>query len=118
MAKKLAVANGTYQKDGQEKTRWVNVGVILEKDGKEFMLIDPTVNFAAFHREQGKDMVMVGIFEDQNQGQGQQQQGGYQQQGQQQNNQGQQNQGYGGQNQGYQAPQQQNQGYGNQQSGN
>lgn len=69
--KKLSVANGTYQKDGQEKTRWVNVGVILEKDGKEFALIDPTINFAAFPREQGKDMVMVGVFEEQSQNQNQ-----------------------------------------------
>jgi len=67
MAKKLSVANGTYLKDGQEKTRWVNVGVILEKNGKEFCLIDPTINFAAFPREQGKDMVMVGVFEEQSQ---------------------------------------------------
>ncbi len=90
--KKLAVANGTYPKDGQEKTRWVNVGVILEKNGKEFMLIDPTINFAAFPREQGKDMVMVGIFDD---SQGQQQNQSYQQP--------QQNQSY--------APQQQQQNY-------
>jgi hypothetical protein len=81
--KNLAVANGTYEKDGQQKTRWVNVGKILEKDGKEFMLIDPLVNFAAFPREQGKDMVMVGIFEENNNQQGQQQ--GYNQQQQQQN---------------------------------
>jgi hypothetical protein len=65
--KKLAVANGSYQKDGQEKTRWVNVGVIgVSQNGKEYMLIDPTINFAAFPREEGKDMVMVGIFEEQN----------------------------------------------------
>ena len=86
MSKKLAVANGSYIKDGQEKTRWVNVGVILEKNSKEFMLIDPTINFAAFPREQGKDMVMVGIFDDSQQGQGQQQQQSYGQP-QQQNNQ-------------------------------
>jgi len=73
MSKKLAVANGSYMKDGQEKTRWVNVGVILEKNGKEFALIDPTINFAAFPREQGKDMVMVGVFEENNQQQPQQQ---------------------------------------------
>ena len=63
--KKLSVANGTYSKDGVQKTRWVNVGVIMEKDGKEFALIDPTINFAAFPREEGKDMVMVGVFEEQ-----------------------------------------------------
>ncbi len=66
--KKLAVANGSYMKDGQEKTRWVNVGVIgVSQNGKEYMLIDPTINFAAFPREEGKDMVMVGIFDDANQ---------------------------------------------------
>ena len=64
MAKKLMVANGKYQKDGQEKTKWLEVGVILESNGKEFMLIDPIINFAGFDR-QGKDRVMVSIFEDQ-----------------------------------------------------
>jgi len=65
--KKLAVANGTYQKDGQEKTRWVNIGIInTTNEGKEYMLIDPTINFAAFPRQEGKDMVMVGVFEEQN----------------------------------------------------
>jgi len=64
--KNLSVANGTYtNSNNEQKTRWVNVGKIMEKDGKEFMLIDPLVNFAAFPREQGKDMVMVGIFEEQ-----------------------------------------------------
>jgi len=68
--KKLAVANGSYEKDGQQKTRWVNVGVIgVSQNGKEYMLIDPTINFAAFPREEGKDMVMVGIFDDANQNQ-------------------------------------------------
>ncbi len=89
--KKLAVANGTYPKDGQEKTRWVNVGVILEKDGKEFMLLDPTINFAAFPKQDGKNMVMVGIFEDQQQNNNQQQNQNYnqnqQQNGYNQNNQ-------------------------------
>lgn len=75
--KKLAVANGQYQNaQGETKTRWVNVGVIgTSQNGKEYMLIDPTINFAAFTREEGKDMVMVGIFEEQqtNQQQGYQQ---------------------------------------------
>ena len=90
--KKLAVANGQYEKDGQQKTRWVNVGVIgVAQNGKEYMLIDPTINFAGFPREQGKDMVMVGIFDDSQQGQ---------------NN----NNGQPQQQQSYQAPQQQSYG--------
>ena len=78
--KKLAVANGQYQKDGQTKTRWVNVGIInTTQEGKEYMLIDPTINFAAFPREEGKDMIMVGIFEEQEQQRQQAPQQGYQQ---------------------------------------
>lgn len=70
--KKLSVANGTYvNREGQTKTNWVQVGVIgTSQNGKEYMLIDPTINFAGFPREQGKDMVMVGMFEDTPQGQG------------------------------------------------
>lgn len=66
--KKLAVANGQYQNSqGETKTRWVNVGVAgTSQNGKEYMLIDPTINFAGFPREEGKDMVMVGMFEEQN----------------------------------------------------
>lgn len=93
--KKLAVANGQYKNSqGETKTRWVNVGVIgVSQNGKEYMLIDPTINFAAFQREEGKDMVMVGIFEDS-------------QNGQQPQNQAPQPQGYGQpQQQQYQAPQ-------------
>jgi len=83
--KKLAVANGQYQNaQGETKTRWVNVGVIgVSSNGKEYMLIDPTINFAGFAREDGKDMVMVGMFEDQQQNAPQQQQS-YQQPQQQQ----------------------------------
>ena len=103
MAKKLSIANGKYMKDGQEKTRWVSVGVILQKDGKEFVLLDPTINLAGFQREAGKDMLMVNIFDDSQQ----QQQGGYQQPQQQQAPQYQQQPQQNGQYQHQQAPQQQ-----------
>lgn len=71
--KKLAIANGKYIKDGVEKTRWVNIGTInTTAEGKEYMLLDPTINLAGFPREMGKDMLMVGIFEQQSQQQGSQ----------------------------------------------
>ena len=72
--KKLAIANGKYTKDGVEKTRWVNIGTInTTSDGREYILLDPTINLAAFQREIGKDMLMVGIFEQSpQQGQGSQ----------------------------------------------
>lgn len=92
MAKKLSAAIGSYTKDNQQKTRWQNIGVILEKDGKEFVLLDPTVDLGAVLQlqnieamNQGKplsDRIMVGVFEEQQQGYQQPQQ--YQQQPQQQ----------------------------------
>ncbi len=60
------IANGKYNKDGQEKTNWVKIGIIgVGQNGKEYMMLDPTINLAGFQREQGRDMVMVSIFEEQ-----------------------------------------------------
>ena len=73
--KKISIANGTYtDRDGQQKTRWVKVGVIgVSQNGKEYVLLDPTVNLAAFAREDGKDMVMCTVYDDSQQNNG----GGY-----------------------------------------
>lgn len=60
----LACKVGTYEKQGETKNRYKNVGLILENDeGKKMVMIDPTFNFAAVKREEGKDMVMVSMFE-------------------------------------------------------
>lgn len=79
--KKISIANGTYiGQDGQQKTNWVKVGVIgVSQNGKEYVLLDPTINLAAFRREDGKDMVMCTVYDDSQQNTTQQQ-GGYQQQ--------------------------------------
>ena len=59
------IANGTYQKDGQTKTVWKEIGVIMTSaKGGEFCLLDPTVNLAGFPREAGKDRLIASIFED------------------------------------------------------
>ena len=104
--KKISIANGTYiGQDGQQKTNWVKVGVIgVSQNGKEYVLLDPTINLAAFKREDGKDMVMCTVYDDsqQNSTQSNQQQG-YQQQPQQNYNP--------PQNQGYQQQQQPQQTY-------
>ena len=65
--RKIMIANGKYTgKDGQEKTQWVKVGVIgTSQNGKDYVLLDPTVNLAGFQREMGKDMLMCSVFEDQ-----------------------------------------------------
>jgi len=103
MTKRLSAVVGEYTKDGQQKAEWQNVGVLITgKNGKEYALLDPSVNLAgvllkqnvmaAKKNEAPSDMVMSSVFEEsQNQNQGQapqQQQGGYNQQAQQQQAQG------------------------------
>ena len=76
--KKISIANGTYiGQDGQQKTNWVKVGVIgVSQNGKEYVLLDPTVNLAAFRRAEGKDMVMCTVYDDSQQNNAQTNQGG------------------------------------------
>ena len=96
MAKRIVAKTGEYQKDGQTKGEYTKLGVMLNNDNGEYMLLDPSVSLAgvlikqnalaAKTNGQQRDMLMVSIFDDDNQNQGQgapQQQGqqvGYQQQ--------------------------------------
>ena len=59
--KKLVVANGSYtNKDGVEKTRWVNIGALHQKDdGKQFVTIDRHINLAGFQK---KDPLETRVF--------------------------------------------------------
>ncbi len=77
--KKIMIAGEKYtNREGQEKTTWHEVGVIMTSQaGKEFVLLDPKVCLAGFPREPGKDKIIASIFEDTQQ---QGQQGGYRQQ--------------------------------------
>lgn len=119
MTKRLSAVVGEYQdkQTNQQKAEWQNIGVVgIGKNGKEYVLLDPTVNLAGVllkqnvlaqkRNEAPSDMVMASLFEDTNQSQ---QQGGYQQNGQQGYNQNQQQGGYNqqGQQQGYQSQGQQ-----------
>ena len=55
---------GSYQKDGETKKRYATVGKVMEKDDQSrFILIDPTFNFAAVKREEGRDMVICSLME-------------------------------------------------------
>lgn len=47
--KRLVIAGGKYVRNGETKTRWVNVGTLFQKDdGKLSILLDASVNLAAF----------------------------------------------------------------------
>ena len=94
MAKRIVIKVGEYQKDGATKGEYLKAGVILDNDNGEYILLDPSVNLAgalikqnvmaAKQGKEARDMLMVSIFTDDNQGQQQapqqsapQQQGGF-----------------------------------------
>ena len=78
MTKRLMAKIDTYQKDGQEKGKYVEIGVILSNDNGEYALINPDVNLAGVLIKQrvnlqskGKgDMVMCSIFDNDRQHEG------------------------------------------------
>lgn len=86
MVKRLMVKTGEYQKDGQTKGRYTEVGVIMSNDKGEYALLDPAVNLAGVLLQQkiladanggrSGDRVMVSIFDNDNQ-RGGGQSGGY-----------------------------------------
>ena len=104
MAKRIVAKTGEYtNQQGETKGEYTKLGVMLNNSNGEYMLLDPSVNLAGCLIKQNvlagskggeeRDMLMVSIFEDDNQGQ-------------QNNNQGQQNN---NQNQGFNLNQQQQQ---------
>ena len=58
----IAIKAGEYEKNGETKGRWVNVGAVMQGDNGFFALLDPGVNLAAY-KEQGKDKVIASLFE-------------------------------------------------------
>lgn len=64
----LSVVVGKYQKDGQEKNRYQNIGVVLEKDdGGRFIILESWFNPAGVAHEAGKG-IMVSMFEPRHEG--------------------------------------------------
>lgn len=59
--KNLSVAIGKY---GDNKTQWLNIGGIFEKDdGGKFMLIDRTFNPAGVPNPENKSSIIVSMFD-------------------------------------------------------
>jgi hypothetical protein len=64
--KDLAVCVNKYEKDGQTKGKYINIGVVMQDDsGKEFILLDKTFNPAGVDTGE-YDQVMVTIFDNKN----------------------------------------------------
>lgn len=80
----VVVKTGEYTNgQGEQKSRYENIGTMMQGDNGPFLILKRTFNPAGVPNPDNKDSVIVSLFEPQNQqqnNQGQQQQGGYQQQ--------------------------------------
>lgn len=54
---------GTYQKNGETKNKFKNVGVMMEKDGKPFLLLERTFNPAGLPNPDDRDTVLLSLYE-------------------------------------------------------
>lgn len=63
--KRLTVAGGKYVKDGVEKTRWVDVGTLFQRDdGKYTILINAGINLAAYiSKDANSTDIWVNLFD-------------------------------------------------------
>lgn len=52
---------GEYQKNGETKSRYQNVGALMMKDGKPFILLNRWFNPAAL--QEGKESVLLSLYE-------------------------------------------------------
>ncbi len=74
MAKRIMAKVDTYQKDGAEKGKYIEIGVILENNNGEYALINPSTNLAGVLLQQRINLgntkgssVMCSIFDNDNQ---------------------------------------------------
>lgn len=67
---KATVTTGSYQKDGQEKNRWLDLGV-AHKTKSGYLLVLDAVPAPVFNKEKNKFEWVINLFEQQSQGGGQ-----------------------------------------------
>jgi len=78
---RLACKVGSYMKDGQEKGKYVDVGVLMQgQDGGMFVLLNTTFNPAGVPNLENKESILVSVFTDNQNNQQQPQQAPQQQQ--------------------------------------
>jgi hypothetical protein len=60
----LAVKVGSYEKNGKQKARYENIGMVLTNDdGSSMMLIKRTFNPAGVPNPDGKDSIVISKFD-------------------------------------------------------
>ena len=73
MARRIAAKVEEYEKDGQTKGKYVDIGVIMENDNGEYVLLDPSVNLAGvlikqrlLNPQKAGKSIMCAVFDDSN----------------------------------------------------
>ena len=62
--KDAAVVTSKFNSNGQEKSRWTNVGALFQNDdGSMFLSLNAFFNFSALPRKEGSDRVIIGLFD-------------------------------------------------------
>ncbi|MBQ6664139.1 MAG: hypothetical protein IJM68_00985 [Synergistaceae bacterium] len=58
----LCVGTRKYTKDGQDKTMWENIGVIISSDKSPYMMLKAHFNPAGITRKDGSESILVSLF--------------------------------------------------------
>ena len=78
----LVITTGSYEKDGQTKKKYKNIGVLMSnQDGGQYILLDKCFNPAGVNQGDGKESILISIYDNSRNNQPQQmgqQQGNYQ----------------------------------------
>lgn len=80
MTKRLTAKVEEYQKDGQTKGKYIEIGVLMDGQNGEYLLLDPSISLAGVLAKQNalaatkcqpqRSSVMVSVFENSQQQQG------------------------------------------------
>ena len=64
MSKKfdIAVKTGSYEKDGETKNRYENVGVIMQGENGPYIIMKRTFNPAGVPNEENRPSVILSLF--------------------------------------------------------
>lgn len=58
----LVVKVGSYEKNGETKGRYINVGSVMESDDNKFILLHRTFNPAGVPNPENKDSIILSMF--------------------------------------------------------
>lgn len=59
----LAVKTREYQnKNGETKANWLNIGAVMERDGKQFMMIERWFNPSSLPAADGRSTALISMF--------------------------------------------------------